>query len=242
MAGVFASSRPGLGEIRQSVEEGVPTSRLTRVVVMAVLAVGLSADVAAAQGTADLSITKTADQKTVKIGETMTYTITLTNLGPDEATDVVFGDPIPDQLNLVSSTCGDVSAFCTVASLESGASVSLTAAATPIANLAKASGASRTAPSSRSRGRRTRMRPTTLLLSRFGSSDRCITEPHTLSATVLPVRGTAAESGWPRQRRRWLSARRAPTILLHGLPRIRVQRSEGRSAGHGPQARDSRRS
>ena len=80
MAGVFASSRPGLGEIRQSVEEGVPTSRLTRVVVMAVLAVGLSADVAAAQGTADLSITKTADQKTVKIGETMTYTITLTNL------------------------------------------------------------------------------------------------------------------------------------------------------------------
>jgi uncharacterized repeat protein (TIGR01451 family) len=52
-------------------------------------------DAAAAQGTADLSITKTADQKTVKIGETITYTITLTNLGPDEATDVVFGDPIP---------------------------------------------------------------------------------------------------------------------------------------------------
>jgi hypothetical protein len=47
---------------------------------MAVLAVGLSADAAAAQGTADLSITKTADQKTVKIGETITYTITLTNL------------------------------------------------------------------------------------------------------------------------------------------------------------------
>lgn len=103
---------------------------------MAVLAVGLSADVAAAQGTADLSITKTADQKTVKIGETITYTITLTNLGPDEATDVVFGDPIPDQLNLVSSTCGDVSAFCAVASLESGDSVTLTVVATPIANLA----------------------------------------------------------------------------------------------------------
>jgi uncharacterized repeat protein (TIGR01451 family) len=62
---------------------------------LAVLAIGLSVDVAAAQGTADLSITKTADQKTVTIGETITYTITLTNLGPDEATDFVFGDPIP---------------------------------------------------------------------------------------------------------------------------------------------------
>lgn len=111
-------------------------NRLARIVVMAVLAVGLSANVAFAQGTPDLEITKTADRKTVKIGETITYTITLTNLGPDAATDVVFGDPIPDQLNLVSSTCGDVSAFCTVASLESGDSVTLTVVATPIANLA----------------------------------------------------------------------------------------------------------
>ena len=67
-------------------------NRLTRVVLLAVLAIGLSADVAAAQGTADLSITKTAEQKTVKIGETITYTIMLTNLGHDVATDVVFGD------------------------------------------------------------------------------------------------------------------------------------------------------
>ena len=99
--------------------------------------VGLSADVAAAQGAADLQIRKVADQKTVKIGERVTYTITLTNLGPDAATDIVFGDPMPDQLNLVSSTCGDVSAFCTVASLESGASVTLAVVATPISNLAR---------------------------------------------------------------------------------------------------------
>ena len=111
-------------------------SRLACVVVMAALAVGLSADVAAAQGPADLQIRKVADQKTVKIGETVTYMITLTNLGPDVATDIMFGDPIPDQLNLISSTCGDVSAFCTVASLPSGASVTLTVVATPIANLA----------------------------------------------------------------------------------------------------------
>ena len=111
-------------------------SRLAYVLVMAVLAVGLSADLAAAQGGADLQITKVADKKTVKIGETITYTITLANLGPDVAMDIVFGDPIPDQLNLVSSTCGNVSAFCTVTSLASGASVTLVVVATPIANLA----------------------------------------------------------------------------------------------------------
>jgi len=130
----FARSGPRRGEIGQTV--GVPMSRLAYVVVIAVLAVGLSANLAAAQGAADLQITKIADKKTVKIGETITYTITVTNLGPDVATDIVFGDPIPDQLNLISSTCGNVSAFCTVASLENGASVTLVVVATPIANLA----------------------------------------------------------------------------------------------------------
>jgi uncharacterized repeat protein (TIGR01451 family) len=130
----FARGGPRLGEIGQTV--GVPMSRLAYVVVIAVLAVGLSANLAAAQGAADLQITKIADKKTVKIGETITYTITVTNLGPDVATDIVFGDPIPDQLNLISSTCGNVSAFCTVASLENGASVTLVVVATPIANLA----------------------------------------------------------------------------------------------------------
>jgi uncharacterized repeat protein (TIGR01451 family) len=130
----FARGGPRLGEIGQTV--GVPMSRLACVVVIAVLAFGLSANLAAAQGAADLQITKIADKKTVKIGETITYTITVTNLGPDVATDIVFGDPIPDQLNLISSTCGNVSAFCTVASLENGASVTLVVVATPIANLA----------------------------------------------------------------------------------------------------------
>ena len=92
MAGVIANSGSGTGNIRHPERKGFPMNRLTRVVLLAVLAIGLSADVAAAQGTADLSITKTAEQKTVKIGETITYTIMLTNLGPDVATDVVFGD------------------------------------------------------------------------------------------------------------------------------------------------------
>jgi uncharacterized repeat protein (TIGR01451 family) len=112
-------------------------SRFARVALTAVVAIGLFAEVATAQGAADLQLTKTADRKTVKIGETVTYTITLTNLGPGLATDIVFGDPLPDQLNLVGSTCGAVSAFCTVTSLPSGASATLTVAATPITNPAQ---------------------------------------------------------------------------------------------------------
>jgi uncharacterized repeat protein (TIGR01451 family) len=112
-------------------------SRFARLVLTAVVAIGLFAEVAIAQEAADLQLTKTADRKTVKIGQTVTYTITLTNLGPGLATDIVFGDPLPDQLNLVESTCGAVSAFCTVTSLPAGASATLTVVATPITNPAQ---------------------------------------------------------------------------------------------------------
>jgi uncharacterized repeat protein (TIGR01451 family) len=92
---------------------------------------------AAEPGTADLSLTKVAAQNTVREGGTVTYTVTVTNLGPELATGVVFGDPMPDQLNLVSSTCGDVSAFCTVDSLPVGGSATMTIVATTITNLAR---------------------------------------------------------------------------------------------------------
>jgi uncharacterized repeat protein (TIGR01451 family) len=101
------------------------------------LLIGLGVERAAGQEQADLQVTKVASSKTVRLGETVTYTVTLTNLGPGVATGVVFGDSLPDQLNLVSSTCGDVSAFCTVESLPSGASQTLTIVATPITNLAR---------------------------------------------------------------------------------------------------------
>jgi uncharacterized repeat protein (TIGR01451 family) len=111
---------------------GVATGFLA---VMLLIAVGVER--AAAQETADLQLTKVASSKTVRVGETITYTVTLTNLGPGVATGVVFGDSLPDQLNLVSSTCGEPSAFCTVESLPSGASVTLTIVATPITNAAR---------------------------------------------------------------------------------------------------------
>jgi uncharacterized repeat protein (TIGR01451 family) len=103
------------------------------------LLISLGVERAAAQETADLQITKVASSKTVQVGETVTYIVTLTSLGPGVATGVRFGDSLPDQLNLVDSTCDAVvdSGFCTVESLPSGASVTLTIVATPITNAAR---------------------------------------------------------------------------------------------------------
>ncbi len=108
--------------------------------VLAVLC-GLAPQHTMAQETTDLALTKSVDRSKVKLGENITYTLTLTNLGPATATDVVFGDPVPDQLNLVSFSCsaGTVSGgpFCQLDSLASGASVTAILVATPIPNLSK---------------------------------------------------------------------------------------------------------
>ena len=90
--------------------------------------------------TADLSLTKTADRKTVKIGQNITFTITVTNLGPDAATNVYFGDSLPDPLNFVSASCDKGPTFggaCQVTSLAAGESATITLVATPISNPAR---------------------------------------------------------------------------------------------------------
>ena len=89
----------------------------------------------------DLRLTKVADSNHVRIGETITFTITLTNPGPGIATGIVFGDSLPDPLNLVSFTCSQGTvinqSFCSLASLGPGASVTATLVATPITNPAQ---------------------------------------------------------------------------------------------------------
>ncbi len=98
--------------------------------------IGVRVQPVTAQGFADLSITKHADRSKVKIGEQVTYTITLTNLGPEVATGIVFADTEPDSLVLVSFVCNQGTIIppsgCAIDSLASGAGVSATLVATPL--------------------------------------------------------------------------------------------------------------
>ena len=80
-------------------------------------------------GQADLAIVKQASPRSVFVGEQVTWTVTVTNKGPDTATNVVIEDSLPDDVSFVDGsldvpsnvTC--VGAHCTIPSLASGASV-----------------------------------------------------------------------------------------------------------------------
>ena len=67
---------------------------------LALAATLLMASPAAAAG--DLSLTKSDDQDPVNRGEILTYTIVVTNAGPDPATSTVVEDKLPGGLNFVS--------------------------------------------------------------------------------------------------------------------------------------------
>jgi uncharacterized repeat protein (TIGR01451 family) len=55
---------------------------------------------------ADLAITNTDGVTTVNPGETVTYTIVITNNGPSPANNAVFTDPAATWINVTSVTCG----------------------------------------------------------------------------------------------------------------------------------------
>jgi uncharacterized repeat protein (TIGR01451 family) len=61
--------------------------------------------VAAAAG-ADLAVVKVADRTTARVGDSVTYTIRLTNNGPKKATGVLLGEGAPDQLGVTAYDCG----------------------------------------------------------------------------------------------------------------------------------------
>jgi uncharacterized repeat protein (TIGR01451 family) len=60
---------------------------------------------------ADPAITKSSSVSDAKIGDEITFTIRVTNSGPNTADDVVVTDPIPDYLDVIEATTtrGDVS-------------------------------------------------------------------------------------------------------------------------------------
>jgi uncharacterized repeat protein (TIGR01451 family) len=81
--------------------------------------------------TADLSITKTTTATQVPNGSTITYTITVTNNGPDTATNVVVSDNLPAGLQYVNASpsqgsCSGTDPFtCTLGTLLNGASATI---------------------------------------------------------------------------------------------------------------------
>ena len=79
----------------------------------------------------DLSITNTVDKTTVNVGDTVNYTITLTNTGSVNATGVAVTDTLPVGVTYISSNAGqgnydDSTGIWTVGNLDSKASAKLT--------------------------------------------------------------------------------------------------------------------
>lgn len=85
---------------------------------------------------ADLMITESANRTSIELGQTITFTITVTNRGPNSASQVVFGDDLPSPLKLISAKCSFGSltgrGFCELDHLQSGASAVNTVLATAV--------------------------------------------------------------------------------------------------------------
>jgi uncharacterized repeat protein (TIGR01451 family) len=85
---------------------------------------------------ADLSVKKSASAKAVLVGDPVTFTIKVTNNGPDAATNVVLTDLLPDTVVLVSTapgapTCNSTvttvtTVDCELGALSAGASATVT--------------------------------------------------------------------------------------------------------------------
>jgi uncharacterized repeat protein (TIGR01451 family) len=81
---------------------------------------------------ADLSIAKTDAPDPAKVNEPLTYTLTITNAGPDEATNVVVTDTLPTGVNFGSVTASQGSCSgtgpvtCTLGTLTNGTTATIT--------------------------------------------------------------------------------------------------------------------
>jgi uncharacterized repeat protein (TIGR01451 family) len=88
-----------------------------------------------AAGTSDISVRASVDRRTVRLGQTVTFTVRMTNLGPDPANFVDVYLNLPDQLRLVEQTCDlGISAdtpACEYSIIEPGQTVVSTVTATP---------------------------------------------------------------------------------------------------------------
>ncbi|MEQ8995170.1 MAG: DUF11 domain-containing protein [Coleofasciculus sp. B1-GNL1-01] len=106
---------------------------------------------------ADLSLSKTANNNDPSIGETLTYTVTLQNDGPDTATNVAVTEQVPEGLTFSSANPSQGSydsntGIWSVGNLNNGASATLALTGTvnnlPIANTAQVSASDQPDPDS----------------------------------------------------------------------------------------------
>lgn len=127
-------------------EDGLPLTRDQRNLVRPVNATGLAAaicDIGAYEvGGAVLRVVKSDDTggQSVALGETFTYTITVTNEGPNLATDVQLSDPLPGQVDFLGpitasqgscNNAGDV-VTCALGEIPVGATVTVSFAVTAV--------------------------------------------------------------------------------------------------------------
>ena len=86
---------------------------------------------------ADLAITKTDAPDPVSVGSNLTYTITVTNNGPNAATNVSVVDTLPASVSFVSSTAsqgscsGTATVTCNLGGIANGASATVSIVVTP---------------------------------------------------------------------------------------------------------------
>ena len=147
---------------------------------------------------ADVSITKTASPDPVKVGEPLTYKLTVRNNGPDKAPDTVVADTLPPNVTLVSATTSDggcsgtSTVFCTLGDgAPAGAAATITIVVTPT----KAGRLSNTATVSSSakdpaEGNNAATATVTVLGAGTERSDRLVVKTHTPSVVLRDGRVT----------------------------------------------------
>ncbi|HLF84050.1 MAG TPA: C25 family cysteine peptidase [Blastocatellia bacterium] len=88
-------------------------------------------------GTADLSVSKTDSPDPVTAGNALTYTLTVSNAGPDAATNVVLTDTLPGSVTFVSATSsqgscsGTTTITCNLGTINNGANATVQIVVTP---------------------------------------------------------------------------------------------------------------
>jgi uncharacterized repeat protein (TIGR01451 family) len=86
-------------------------------------------------GQADLSVTKTDSPDPVAVGQELTYTLTVTNNGPGDATGVMLTDSLPANVTFQSASSGCVHATgtvtCSLGDLANGATATVEIRVTP---------------------------------------------------------------------------------------------------------------